>query len=129
MNHTSEALADCDQAVRLDPKSAVPLVKRGAVYVAGLFPRSREQALADYNQAIRLDPKYATSFLYRGFYYEWQENYDRAIADFNEAVRLDPNFALAFCARGYAKRKIKDSSSDADFEKGRQLNAFACSDY
>jgi tetratricopeptide (TPR) repeat protein len=129
-DHTSEALADCDQAVRLDPKSAVPLVERGAVYAAGFFqPFSREQALADYNQAIRLDPKYATSFLRRGFYYEREENYDRAIADFNEAVRLDPNFALAFCARGWAKQKIKDSSSDADFEKGRQLNAFACSGY
>jgi tetratricopeptide (TPR) repeat protein len=127
MGHTNEALADCDQAVRLDPKSAIPLIERGDAYSSGLFPRSRDQGLAHYNEAIRLDPQYAPAFVSRGVHYEYQEeNYYRAIADYNEAVRLDPKFARAFCLRGSAKLKIKDNSGHADFEKGRQLNAFAC---
>jgi tetratricopeptide (TPR) repeat protein len=126
MFHTSEALADCDQAVRLDPKSAIPLVERGVAYSVGMFPRSFEQGLTDYNEAIRLDPNYAPAFVSRGGHYAHEENYYRAMADYNEAIRLDPKFAEAFCLRGYAKLKIKDSSADADFEKGRQLNAFAC---
>jgi tetratricopeptide (TPR) repeat protein len=127
MQHTSEALADCDQAVRLDPKSAIPLIERGAAYSDGLFPPSREQGLADYNEAIRLDPKYAPAFVSRGTHYQYhEENYYRAITDYSEAIRLDPKFALAFCLRGSAKLKIQDNSGHADFEKGRQLNAFAC---
>src|SRR5579871_17405 len=48
------AIADDDQAIRLDPKYAIAHYNRGNAWFAkGDFDR----AIADYDQAIRLDPK------------------------------------------------------------------------
>ena len=49
-------MADYNEAIRLDPKDARAINRRGAVcYQKNEF----EKALADFNEAIRLDPKYA----------------------------------------------------------------------
>lgn len=62
----------------------------------------------------------------RGFIYENKGDYDRALADLNEAIRLDPKNAAALCGRGMLKRKIDDSSGDADIAEAKQLDASAC---
>ena len=53
-------------------------------------------------------------------------DYDRAIADYNEAIRLDPKNAAALCQRGMLKRKIDDSSGNADIAEAKELNASSC---
>jgi tetratricopeptide (TPR) repeat protein len=87
------AVADFNEAIRLDPKLAYPYNERGDSYKAkGDFDR----AGADFNEAIRLDPKFASAYNSRGNVYLHNRDFDRAIADYNEAIRLDPKSVIAY---------------------------------
>jgi len=100
---------------------AVALRNRGLVYAN--FKDDQDRAMADFNDAIRLDPTYAAAFNTRNVK---KGDYNRAMADYNEAIRLDPKFALALCNRGLLKRKIDDSSGNADVAQAKQLDASVC---
>ena len=50
------AIADCDEAIRLDPKNSNAFVTRGNA--KGML-KDYTGAIADYDEAIRLDPKNA----------------------------------------------------------------------
>ena len=93
------AIAAYNEAIRLDPKSALAFRSRGVAYAN---KGDNDRAIADFNKAIRLDPKSALAFRSRGDAYANKDEYDRAIADYNEAIRLDPKSALAFRNRGIA---------------------------
>ena len=82
--------------------------------------------MADANEAIRLNPLYALAFNNRGYIYVKKGDYNRAMADYNEAIRLDPKYALALCNRGLLKRKIDDSSGNADVAEAKQIDASIC---
>jgi lipoprotein NlpI len=91
------ALADCDEAIRLDPKNATAYNNRCWAH------NNRDEsdlALADCNEAIRLDPKNLGPYANRGNAYLAQGDYDRAMTDFNEASRLDPKNAVVYNGRG-----------------------------
>jgi tetratricopeptide (TPR) repeat protein len=117
------AIANYNEAIRLDPKVASGFFYRGNGY---RMKGDHDRAIADYNEAIRLDPNYALAFNNRGVAYDKKGDLDRAFADYNEAIRLDPKLAVAFCNRGKAKLKVKDSSGDADIAKAWQLDASTC---
>src|ERR1700686_25236 len=93
------AIADLNEAIRLDPKLAMAFNNRGAAYNE---QGDNDRAIADYNEAIRLDPKHARAFLGRGIAFSDKGDNDRAIVDYNEAIRLDPTSAMAFDNRGSA---------------------------
>ena len=114
-----KAIADYNEAIRLNPKSTLVFSNRGNTW---RFKKEYEKAIADYDEAIRLNPKYATA--YRGRGEVWSEmkfkteemndliqrfnlsidrlisdpneiaskneEYEKAIAKSNEAIRLDP---------------------------------------
>ncbi len=114
------AIADYNEAIRLDPKSAKAYNNRGNAYAA---KGNNDRAIADYTEAIRLDPNKGGSavigggFNNRGFAYYAKGDYDRAIADYDEAIRLDPKFALAYNNRGnayYAKGEYNRAIADYD---------------
>ena len=116
------AIADYNEAIRLDPKSALAFRNRGIAYA---YKGDHDRAIADYSEAIRLDPKSALAFSHRGVSYAYKGDNDRAIVDYNEAIRLDPNNALAFCNRGRAKRNINDMSGNADIAKSYAARRFS----
>ena len=58
-----KAIADYDQAIRLDPKYAAAYHNRGLAWYA---KKEYDKAIADYDEAIRLDPKYAVAYDNRG---------------------------------------------------------------
>jgi tetratricopeptide (TPR) repeat protein len=93
------AIADYNQALTLNPKSAAAYNNRGNAYNT---KHDYDRAIADYSEAIILDPKYAAPHNGRGNVYNDQHEFDRAIADYNDAITLDPKNALAFNGRGLA---------------------------
>jgi tetratricopeptide (TPR) repeat protein len=127
------AIADYDEAIRLDPKYADAYYDRCIAY-------NRQQkydlALADCNKAIALGPSAnalnATGqkklsidrsnsdyYAQRGIAHHGGQEIDRAIADYNQALRLFPknltalnNRARAYEAKGDSKRAkaIRDAA-------------------
>jgi tetratricopeptide (TPR) repeat protein len=53
------AIADCDQAIRLNPNDALAFQNRGCAWNG---KRDYGRAIADFTQAIKLDPNYALAY-------------------------------------------------------------------
>jgi tetratricopeptide (TPR) repeat protein len=114
------AIADCNEAIRLNPNDASAYHNRGTAYND---KGDSDRAIDDFNRAIRLDPKLAQPFNGRGNAYYDKRDFDRAIADYNEAIRLNLKYANAYYNRGLTKRAKGDASGgDADIAKAKQLN-------
>jgi lipoprotein NlpI len=96
-NDLDRAIADFNEAIRLDPKLAMAFLGRGLAFSD---KGDNDRAIADFNEVIRLDPKFARAFTIRGIVFRDKGDLDRAIADFSEAIRIDPNSSLAYFARG-----------------------------
>ena len=96
---SDKAIADCNQAIRLEPNDTNAFFNRGYAYKAkGRYDR----AIEDYDRAIRLNPSDADAFSNRGVAHKAKGQYDRAFEDFNQAIRLNPNDAITFYNRGSA---------------------------
>ena len=115
------AIADFNEAIRLDPRSAgVAYQGRGRAW---RNKKNYDKAIADCNEAIRLDPGYALAYLTRGVVWSDKKDYDKAIADYNEAIRLDPGYARAYNGRGNAWSAKKDyDQAIADYNEAIRLD-------
>ncbi len=132
------AIADFDEAIRLDPSLALAYGNRGYVlhqqrtfaprdrglqrpdqdraerarlYHRGNAYRDTEQlerAAADYTSAIRLAPNDARGWRNRGLIRLFQENYKAGIADYDKALEYDPADAYSWNNRGQAKLRLND---------------------
>ncbi len=91
-----QALADFNEAIRLDHKVSWYYKLRGALYAAR---GETEKGMADLNEAIRLDPKDFRCLLYRSRIYAEKGDLDKAIADITEAIRLSPKSGDAYQRR------------------------------
>src|SRR5437763_16510929 len=61
------AIADCDDAIKLNPKDAKSYYVRGLAYhLKGEYDR----AIADFDQTIKLDPKYTDAYTYQAAAYQ-----------------------------------------------------------
>jgi tetratricopeptide (TPR) repeat protein len=101
-----KAIADCNAAIRLDPKNARAFYNRGHSW----FEKGEDdKAISDYNEAIRLDPHHKMLYyVRRGLAWSNKREYDRAMSDQNEAIRLDPTFAMAYVGRANVWRSRGD---------------------
>jgi len=93
----ARAIADYDQAIRLNSDSALLFYNRGRAYQ---HRGDYERAIQDYEQAIRLDPTSARAITSRGRVHHLKGNYEQAIKDYDEAIALDPDYQLAFYRSG-----------------------------
>jgi tetratricopeptide (TPR) repeat protein len=91
-----KAIADLNEAIRMDPLNAFYFCQRGYSYHQ---KKDYDKAIADFNEAIRMDPFNALYFFDRGRSYGWKDEDDKAIADYNEAIRIDPSKGLYFGSR------------------------------
>jgi len=116
----NNAIADYNQALRLNPNDPNAYIGRGHVFS---FQTDDAKALADYNRAINVDPNCASAYICRGNVYYRQGNYDRAIEDHTQAIRLDPNNDSAYTNRGdcYAHKNNYDKAI-ADLNNAIRLN-------
>jgi TPR repeat protein len=101
----NKAIADFNEAIRLDPNNEDAYCGRGKVYekIGDI-----NKALADYNEAIRLNPNYVGAYSFRGGVYEKKGDLDNAIADYTMATRY-PNDAVPYWNRGNVYRKKGDT--------------------
>jgi tetratricopeptide (TPR) repeat protein len=117
---TSLAMADLDEAIRLDPGLALAHSVRGAAWRLEKRP---DRSLADLDEAIRLDPKFAEAYLIRAIVHREKKEHDRAIGDASEAIRLDPEEARAYRERGLARAgKREFDEAVADFSEAIRLD-------
>jgi Flp pilus assembly protein TadD len=114
------AIADYNEALRLNPKLASAYNNRGLAYSK---KGENDRAIADHNEALRLDPKFASAYNNRGLAYSEKGENDRAIADYNEALRLNPKNAVAYNNRGFAYwRKGENDRAIADYNEALRLD-------
>jgi tetratricopeptide (TPR) repeat protein len=91
------ALADFEEAIRLDPLEAPAHNNIAFIHLA---MGQKDQALADLSEAVRLRPKCSSTYAERAVIWQAMDAHDKAIADLDEAVRLDPTNFLALLNRG-----------------------------
>jgi lipoprotein NlpI len=94
------AIQDYDEALRIDPDSALAFNNRASAFQ---HMGNYDRAIQDYDQAIRLDPSSALAYNNRGRTQHLKEDYTQAIKDYGEAIDLDPDYPLAFYNRGLAR--------------------------
>jgi tetratricopeptide (TPR) repeat protein len=93
----NQATADCDEALKTDPKDLRVLQLRAWLLVQR---QENEKAVVDLNAVLRGQPKSLAAYLLRATAFYELKDYDRAIADCTEVIRLDPKNHNAFAQRG-----------------------------
>ena len=82
-----QAIAECTEAIRLDPDYAFAYRTRGdARYARADY----EPAVADYAEVLRREPENVWVLVARGRAHARQKNREAAVKDFEEAIRLAP---------------------------------------
>jgi tetratricopeptide (TPR) repeat protein len=99
------AIAEYNEALRLDPGNAEAYYGRGLAYDS---KDDYDRAIADLSSAISIKPDWPVAFYKRGLVYSEADKYSSAISDFSEAIRLDPNKADFFIARADAYQSSKN---------------------
>lgn len=91
------AIADYDEAIKLDPKSAVAFNNRGTAYSA---KGESDAAIADFSEAIKHNARFAPAYFNRANAYAEKGEADRAIADYTAAIKHNRRNVNAYIARG-----------------------------
>jgi lipoprotein NlpI/predicted aspartyl protease len=97
-----KAIADFDEAIRLNPQDALTYGNRGyAWYRKG----DNDRAIADYSEAIRLNPLGADYYLLRGYTQFGLGRFDASLPDLTESLRLNANQSYAIIWRYLAQSR------------------------
>jgi tetratricopeptide (TPR) repeat protein len=87
MKELDKAIADHDQAIKIDPKNPAPYNNRGNAYAG---KADWEHAVADFDMAIKLNPKYAEAFFNRGIAKRNRGDAEGGETDIAQAKELQP---------------------------------------
>jgi tetratricopeptide (TPR) repeat protein len=96
-DHPDEAIAACNEAIRLNPLYAEAYIER-----ARCFQRKGQlnEALADYTEALHINPNDVGTYILRGDLREMDMgDIDGGIADYTEAIRIAPQSWDAYMGR------------------------------
>lgn len=93
------ALAELDQAAKLDPRNGLIYFHRAlAKEKLGLL----DEAITDYDAVIMMKLSLKEAHFNRGTIYLNKKDYKLAISDFNTVISIDPKYDAAFYNRGLA---------------------------
>ncbi len=98
-----EAIAEYDEAIRLQPESFGAYNNRAVAYDS---LGQSERAIQDYAEAIRLDPEEFVTYYNRSLIYRDLGLLQQAIEDLDEAIRLNPQYPDAYFYRGLTYRDL-----------------------
>src|SRR5580698_9720267 len=76
------AIADYNEAIKLEPKNTAAYYNRGIAYQS---KGDLDRTISDYNQAVALDPKYTSAYNNLGNAYQAKGDIERAIASYDAA--------------------------------------------
>jgi tetratricopeptide (TPR) repeat protein len=96
------AIADYNQAIKLNSKLAAAFGNRGVVYDR---KGDYDRAIQDYDQAIKLNPT-PDVYFNRGNAYLGKSQYASAIDDYNQALKMKADFAAALDNRCWARAVV-----------------------
>jgi len=124
------ALADLNEAIRIDPAYPCAYTNRGRVYA---FKRDFDHAMADYEQldraaadfgeAARIAPTDARGWRNRGMIRLYQGDNKGGLADYDKALQYDPADAYSWNNRAQAKLRLGDKAGAmADFRKALEIS-------
>ena len=120
-NEYDQALADFDEAIRLNPAYAPAYASRAQAWVKKHY---RDREIADYTEAIKLDPKNVSYRAARAESWSAQGMHKRAMADFDDVLRMEPNNPSYWVSRGNEwRRHLKLDDAIADYTHALQINA------
>ncbi len=91
------ALADMEQAVKLEPDNALYRVTRAQLYLR--FER-KEEALADLNKAVKLSPDLLPARFNRGSLLANLGREKEAMEDFSHCIKIEPDLPAPWFNRG-----------------------------
>src|SRR5262249_41070978 len=113
------AIADFDEAIKIEPQQTRALFERGRFYAAVVGDLDR--AVQDFDAAIAADPRYTNALNYRGGIRRRNGDYDGAIKDFTASLAASDD-ARIHVARGGAYRAKGDyAHAVQDFEEALTL--------
>jgi tetratricopeptide (TPR) repeat protein len=114
-----KALADCDEAILLNPAYDLGYANRGLIR---RLMGDLSGALRDLDKAVSLAPRSPVALVFRGDALRELGETGRALSDFDEAVRILPDFAAAYAGRGLTYEKKGDIiKAEEDFERAAKL--------
>jgi lipoprotein NlpI len=92
-----QAIADFDEALKLEPKNASILNNRGN---ARSDKGESDAAMTDFEAAIKINPRYAAAYFNRANALAAKGETDRALKDYDAAIRNNRRNVNAYIARG-----------------------------
>lgn len=102
------ALAEYDNAVRLDPSNPQNYCLRGRLFLQGEFAK---EAIADFDRAIELAPGLAIGYFGRAHARYIQHNFADAVDDYSVVLRLDDQHARALIERGHCLAQLGEAEA------------------
>lgn len=119
-NDYDAALADCNQAIRINSKQSSYFTIRGTVYA---YQGNFDQATTDLNQALAIDQKNGEAWASLGYVWLKKNQYDQAIASYSKAFDLGEQSAVYYVNRGQAfSKKGETDHAIRDYTMAIQLD-------
>jgi Flp pilus assembly protein TadD len=125
-NEFDAAIADCTQAIQLNPKDLSTRFDRAQIYEK---KGDLDNAVSDLTEIIRLVSKNTPDLnkhavFARAWLYDKKGELDKSIADYTEVIRLQPHDGYAYCCRaGVFDRKGDLAKAIADYTEAVHLKS------
>lgn len=118
----TDALADYNKAISIDPKNGSAYFNRGDTEKA---MGNLANAKADFKMAFQLSPRLPQLFLTTGIARCKSGSYTHALNCFIHAIDINPQFADAYNARGYVYYKLGGKANCkkavADYDAAKKM--------
>lgn len=113
-------IAQCDEAIRLNPNATDAYRGRGAAYYE---KQEWNNVISNYSEVLRLDTNDGDAYSYIGYACNMIGNYDKAIDSYNKYLDFNTNSAAEYFNRGFAYgKKGEVDRAISDYDKAIKLD-------